>query len=588
MPPAAMRDNRCSNSDRSSARAGTRPAVLLLLAALLALGFVAGRSLWHRQSLSWQVNRGLALLSGVENASALRAALDAWESQTRPYWNDRRDELIGWLFRAYALEDWRIQVLLTRVSNANYGDRREDWERWYANYRRMQAGLPPETSRKESVNLTPRWSTPIGLTGWFSTILALDGQIYVASLGTAFNAESDFADGVVRVDGTTGAADMWFAPEHRGPRDAIGLAAGDDCLFVACYNGMLAALARDGGSVWERHVGDPIVGAPLATDVNRDGATDVVVITRGGNVVALSSRGEVLWRRTIATPRPGERLLGAALGSGDLIAGSDLEIVATLPTGQTRVLSSRTGALLWGCEMSAGSLAGPVCRGNAYEHLPTAYVGDNAAGIWSLQRSANKLEAVRWQALALRSEETLVGALRMLSNRERPIASEPAPWIIAAPTGEYGGRVGAVCALDAGGLRWRLPLGGAIWGTPAIADLNADGRSELLVAATEPDGAGGVLGTLTVVSSSGHMLHRLYFPGAALECAPVIADVDGDGDLDVLVADQSGYLHCFGTKTYGAVEWGLLGGDSHNTRNADNAYAFGQVPVGRQWSWRPP
>jgi len=53
----------------------------------------------------------------------------------------------------------------------------------------------------------------------------------------------------------------------------------------------------------------------------------------------------------------------------------------------------------------------------------------------------------------------------------------------------------------------------------------------------------------------------------------------------VLVADQSGILHCYGTERIGPVEWGLAGGDSHNTRNSENAYRFGQTPSGRQWHW---
>jgi hypothetical protein len=63
--------------------------------------------------------------------------------------------------------------------------------------------------------------------------------------------------------------------------------------------------------------------------------------------------------------------------------------------------------------------------------------------------------------------------------------------------------------------------------------------------------------------------------------------VDGDGRLELLVADQAGWLCCFATERIGPVEWGLLGGDSHNTRNRQHAYSFGQVPAGAQWNWKP-
>jgi hypothetical protein len=50
---------------------------------------------------------------------------------------------------------------------------------------------------------------------------------------------------------------------------------------------------------------------------------------------------------------------------------------------------------------------------------------------------------------------------------------------------------------------------------------------------------------------------------------------------------DAGYLYCFKTDGYGPVEWGLFGGDSHNTRNAACAYAYGQRLYGYQWKWRP-
>jgi hypothetical protein len=136
------------------------------------------------------------------------------------------------------------------------------------------------------------------------------------------------------------------------------------------------------------------------------------------------------------------------------------------------------------------------------------------------------------------------------------------------------------------GIAWRYGVDGAIWGTPAIADLNGDHDPEIIVGSIVPGADGHPTGLLSIVSRDGHLLRREALP-AAIECSPVVADVDGDGRLDILVADQSGLLHAVTTGSIGPVEWGLFGGDSHNTRNAVNAYAYGQLPVGRQWAWKP-
>ena len=91
---------------------------------------------------------------------------------------------------------------------------------------------------------------------------------------------------------------------------------------------------------------------------------------------------------------------------------------------------------------------------------------------------------------------------------------------------------------------------------------------------------------LTVVSALGHVLQRVELD-APVECSPVVADVNGDNHLEILVADQSGRMYCYATPGFGPVEWGLFGGDSRNTRNAANAYAFGQTLFGRQGQWKP-
>jgi outer membrane protein assembly factor BamB len=569
-------------------RAALRPALLAMLATLAVGGLVlGGRWLWTRQSLSWQVRRGLDLLSRAEPSGDFRAALDRWEADTGHAWHDRREDLVTLMVTHYPLEDYRTRLLLARVAGADFGADRPQWERWYKNRRRALVGLPPEVGRREAVALRERWTAAVGLTGWFSTILPRDGQIYVASLGADFGDGQDEADGVVRVSGATGDVDFLFRPEHRGPRDVIGLAATHDDLVVACANGTVYCLNFSGEVRWSAHAGDPILAPPLAYDLDRDGVEDVAVVTRGGKVVALSGRGgKVLWVAAAGKIPPGDTLLGAGLALGDIVRGPEQELLVTLPTGAVTVLS-RTGKELWRYELETGSLAGGVCRATEPTRGAPAYVGDRLAAVWAIQQGERKPEATRWQTLGLRSDETLVAGLRTLGNSGAPTGVDVGPpWVIASVAGAYGSRIGAVCALTTDGLRWRAPVGGAIWGTPAIADLNGDRMSELIVTSIEPHPDGGARGVLSILSAQGQLLARREFD-APIECSPVVADVDGDNRLEILVADQDGWLHCLATNGFGPVEWGLFGGDSHNTRNAENAYAYGQLTCGNQAAWTP-
>lgn len=563
----------------------------LLVVALAAGALYAGRSYLIGRSLAWQATRGLAALAEADSPTRVRAALDRWEHETRAFWEPRRPEFIAHLFTRYPLEDRRVRLLLTRVSGADYGPRRADWQRWYDAYRRGLAGDPPQVPRREAVTLQLAWRAPVGLTAWFTTILPLDGQIYVASLGAAFDDVEDSADGIVRVDGATGEAGWLFNPPpvYRGPRDVIGLAAGEECLFVACYNGAVFCVDAAGQSCWHVHVSDPIVAPPLSIDINRDGTADVVVATRAGRVIALSGKqGKTIWVAGVARPTAGQNMLGATLAVGNVLGQADAELVVTMPPGDVEVLALQNGRSLWRHTLGAGSVAGALCRAELPTPGPPVYLADRAASVWSLAGAGRTLEAIRAHALAVHRDETLVAGLRTLSVAASAdgAAGNPAGLLLACVTGEYGSGQGAVSALLPEAEYWRLPLSGAIWGTPAVADLNRDGQPDIVVATIE-DTAGGVLGgALVVVSSGGHLVQRVAFD-APIECSPVVADVDGDSRLEVLVADQSGYLYCFKTEGYGPVEWGLFGGDSHNTRNAASAYAYGQRLYGYQWKWHP-
>ena len=566
----------------------------ILVIVLAGGGLLAGRSYLARWSLDWQIRQGLQLLEQADSPASVRRALDKWEAQTRTGWEGRVDELVTRLYTQYPLTDLRVRRLLERVAGTDYGARREDWQRWSRARQRLRAGQQPEVGPREAVRLEEVWTATVGFSAWFTTIIPLDGQIYVASLGAHFDDPQDRFDGVVRVDGQTGASTLIFTPpaEHRGPHDVIGIAACGDGLYAACYNGYVYRLDREGQVRWHKHVGGPVVSPPLVVDVNQDGEPDVIVVTRAGKVVALSGkRGAELWVTPVSQPAAGTDMLGATLALGNVLPAAGSELVVSTPAGDVEVLALRSGKALWRHDLPAGTLSGGICHTAPEGSGPPAYVADRAAGVWALVSPGRGLEAAYIRGLALGGDETVIAALRTTV-----IEPGKPPLIVACPTGSYDSRRGAVCLLGPDDVHWRLGLDGAIWGTPAVADLNGDRKAELVVAAIEPREAGrggtgvppvseGCVGVLSIVSLAGHCLHRVVVD-APVECSPVVADVDGDQRLEVLIADQSGVLHCYKTAGYGPVEWGQYGGDSHNTRNYTNAYAYGQTLFGRQWDWR--
>jgi len=71
----------------------------------------------------------------------------------------------------------------------------------------------------------------------------------------------------------------------------------------------------------------------------------------------------------------------------------------------------------------------------------------------------------------------------------------------------------------------------------AVVDLSGDGAPEAVFASYSPDDG---KSSLFVLSATGTQLHKLPLPGRGAMAVPTVADVDGDGTLEILVALKDG------------------------------------------------
>lgn len=583
----------------SSPRRRAWPARLALsaVAALIICATAAWYFLWRSDSTSGLARDALRQLQNVDPALAL-AKLQDWErhaSLTAP----RRAALVEHFVKQGSQRDWRAESVLRFLAGAAF-DNQKAWESWLSSARQVERS----STIHNGLKLELLWKAPVGLTAWFSTIVPVDGALYVASLGTNYADAGDEADGVVRVDGQTGAVELLFTPPPRAaraPRDVMGLAVAPDGLLVACLDGMVYKRDKDGKAVWEQHVGAPVVAPPLAIDFNSDGATDCIVMTRAGKVVALSGKtGFTAWVETVSQPPADADMLGCTLSLGDALSRGSTQLLVTTPIGDLAVLDLRRGRKLYHDRLPVGIVAGANLRRATTTYGSPLTVADRAARVWAYPNSGDQLARAELANLALRPRETLVAALRGAEDQRVGVGL-----LCACPTGPYGTGEAAVVALVQGkppaaadsspavqpALLWRYPLPLTIWGAPALVDLHGgDAQPEIVVTGIAPPATGAEVntGALAILSATGELLTWQRFP-AAIEAGPVVADVAGSDQVEILVADQAGWLHCYSVSggQRRDVYWSCPGGDSHNTGNPDEAYAFGQSARGYQGAWRP-
>ncbi|MBI5499359.1 MAG: VCBS repeat-containing protein [Deltaproteobacteria bacterium] len=102
----------------------------------------------------------------------------------------------------------------------------------------------------------------------------------------------------------------------------------------------------------------------------------------------------------------------------------------------------------------------------------------------------------------------------------------------------FDGRIHAV-ASDAAGL-WTAAYTTSdrvLTGGVAIADLSGDGSPEIVFNSYSPDGG---LGNLFVLDARGAERHRIPLPGRGAMPVPTLADVEGDGTLEIIVSLKDG------------------------------------------------
>lgn len=281
---------------------------------------------------------------------------------------------------------------------------------------------------------------------------------------------------------------------------------------VYCFDG------ATGEVEWSRSTGFPncIDSPPGVADVDNDNKPEVILGTWYGHVFCLNGEdGGVRWRADLDP----NSYIQSEPNILDLDGDRQLDVVVSQFAGDCRVYALRgdDGSVLW------------------YSDLPQdwMYHGGSFADIDEDGKPEIVIGCYDGHVYALNGED---GSLEW---------DYVAPFYIGAPTSiadlNNDGHLEVVFAYydtlgvlsHTGDLIWEYPTGGSIFRGAAIGDLNGDEDLDVVFGSAD-----GILRVLR--GDNGHVLHTYnlqahYGRTFDMDHAPVVADFDDDGNLDVFV-----------------------------------------------------
>lgn len=420
------------------------------------------------------------------------------------------------------------------------------------------------------MRLTLKWETRVGLTTFKTTILHSDGKVVVGSNGESAGSLADPMDGVLLLDGTTGRLLTHIKSTQPGDTDVNGVAWHKELLFFGDDTGAFFSFSERGEQRWMfQGVGD-VEGAPALTDLTGDYFPDVVFATEEGFIYALDGKsGDELWQfRTSPEPTPDkyEWLQSNAFIASPAVVDINSDGVRDVLIGSRNAVfyafDGKTGAVLWKYHTHSGIHSSALVTqsendlriifAESYSEIHVLDRFGKRRGEGELSAPGGGIQGFFSSPVITPSGSILIGSA-WWDDPDQLTGRGDGFWIFHP--------------FSSGREARKFDGAGRISATPFLADI-LDEFYPQVGFVTEN-------GTLLLAYHTGEAAGRFSMPAGA-EATPLVADVDGDGKHEILIAMKDGFLRCYETPSEGRIEWGQFRGNNYNTGVMDDTI---EVPV---------
>lgn len=399
-----------------------------------------------------------------------------------------------------------------------------------------------------------QWKTKIGVTTYRTNMVFHNGLLYIGSNGESRDAQLDNLDGVYAIDPKTGAVKATYKVPFAGDNDVTGIAIADNKLFFGTDNYYFFCFdLKTKQELWKVPQKYDVESTPVCEDFNSDGKKDVAFSVEGNGFYALNGEdGSLIWAQDSISSHNGNvpSLLVDLNGDGvkDLVnagrgaANSDeIDGFKMAHYGDYHIaLNGKNGRVLWLRETGAGVHTSPylftvngqqrIALLDCYGEFQIVDLGGNVLSRAGL--------GYGWFTSPVFSEDNHLIGGRFAMNYTDDVLETNERNPIPFPGDKA--QVNSV----------KMDNDQIISATTMLADVLGRGKQQA-IGVTEQ-------GVLFLMETSGLEIMKLKLPGKGAEASVFVNDIDGDGKLELLVADLDGYLYCFGTKSKGKVEHGAF------------------------------
>ena len=401
-----------------------------------------------------------------------------------------------------------------------------------------------------------KWKTYIGLTTFKTNMVVNGGHIYVGSNGHHFKDYFlDHDNGVCILDARTGKLQKRLADETFGDMDVNGVVLDGDHIYFGNDNEEMLCYNTKGQLLWRMPASGDVEAQPVLIDANSDCVNDVVYATESGEIACLDSRtGNVLWsfktKDFTGWKKTDSRFVfkvNAWFNNGpgfmnkpavvDLNHDGIPDVVYSARDGFAYAVNGKTGALLWKYEhnISFNSITPSVQQknGKTLLYLPSNIEEGKSnynEYLVCLDENGHVIDKVKTgfdvstDALPLSYKGKFItvsyDSILAIDMANHTVLKQP----LGINNNKYNEKT----------RRW---YHASVTMTPILIDLMGFGSNQLVV--MDQSAKVYVLDPVSLVT-----LREFKLPDGT-EANPLVADIDGDGKLEMLVSSYDGFLYCF-------------------------------------------